>query len=322
MTEPDLNDFRLFVHVVNAGSFSAAARELGLPRSRVSRRIAALEDQLGVRLIQRSTRAFSVTDLGREFHRHAAAMLIEARAASAIIAREHHEPQGLVRVACPPSMIQFQVGPMISRFMAQYPRIELQLESTNRRVDILREGFDLAIRVRFPPLEDSDLVVRRLGADHQHLVAAPALLARARRDLGREITAADLPGLPSLAWDQYRLRHEWDLIDPDGNAVVVPHKPRLITQDMSALLDAAAAGAGICRLPAVVAQDRLLSGDVVDVLPGWHPRSGIIHAVFPTRRGLIPSVRALIEHLAACFARAIDRIERGGNPPRRQDDPA
>jgi DNA-binding transcriptional LysR family regulator len=310
MTTPDLNDFRLFVHVVDAGGFAAAARKLGMPRSRVSRRIAQLEEQLGVRLIHRSTRAFSVTDIGREFHRHATAMLVEADAASAVIAREHQEPQGLVRVACPSSLIQFQVGPMISRFLAQYPRIEVQLESTNRRVDILREGFDLAIRVRFPPLEDSDLVVRRLGADHQHLVAAPTLLDRARRELGRDILPADLPELPSLAWEPDRVKNEWQLIDPDGHLHAITHSPRFVTQDMSALLDATISGAGVARLPAVVAQDHLTRGEIVEVLPGWRPRSGIIHLVFPTRRGLIPSVRALIEHLADGFAKALARIEK------------
>lgn len=320
MTEPDLNDFRLFVHVVDEGGFSAAARVLGMPRSRVSRRIAQLEDQLGVRLIHRSTRAFSVTELGREFLRHASAMLIEAEAARAIIAREHQEPQGLVRIACPPSMIQFQVGPMISRFLAQYPKVEVHLESTNRRVDILREGFDLAIRVRFPPLEDSDLVVRRLGIDHQHLVACPALLARVQADLGRKLTPEDLAHLPSLAWDQYRTNHEWDLLGPEGREVTIAHKPRLITQDMSALLDAAASGAGVVRLPAVVAHNRLQSGDVVNVLPDWQPRPGIIHAVFPTQRGLIPSVRAALDHLAACFAEAIARIEKAAVMHHNQDN--
>ena len=204
---------------------------------------------------------------------------------------------------------------MISRFLAQYPRIEVQLESTNRRVDILREGFDLAIRVRFPPLEDSDLVVRRLGTDHQHLVAAPSLVDRARRDLGREILPKDLPHLPSLAWEPYRAKNEGALIDPQGLEHTITHNPRFVTQDMSSLLDATVSGAGVARLPAVVAQGHLMRGEIVEVLPGWRPRSGIIHLVFPTRRGLIPSVRALIEHLADGFAEALARIENGAGTP-------
>ena len=234
----DLNDLFFYVRVVEHGGFAPAARALGIPKSRLSRRIALLEERLGVRLIQRSTRAFSVTDLGREFHRHAAAMLIEARAASAIIAREHHEPQGLVRVACPPSMIQFQVGPMISRFMAQYPRIELQLESTNRRVDILREGFDLAIRVRFPPLEDSGLVMKLLGDSTQYLVASPALVQR----MGTPRTPQDLAQWPSLANGTPTERHAWSLVDAQGHHISVAHTPRLVTSDMFTLREAALAG--------------------------------------------------------------------------------
>lgn len=183
MPQADLNDFRLFVHVVDEGGFSAAAHKLKIPRSRISRRIARLEEQLDVRLIHCSTRAFAVTDIGREFHRHATAMMLEAEAeaATAIVAREHQEPQGLVRVACPSSMIQFQVSPMIARFLTRYPKVNIHPQSTNRRVNILREGFVLAIRVLFPALEDSDLVVRRLGSDHQHLVAAPRFLRQVEK---------------------------------------------------------------------------------------------------------------------------------------------
>lgn len=301
MRDLDLNDLRLFVRVVEAGGFSAAARDGGVPRSRLSRRIAALEEELGLRLIQRSTRAFAVSDIGREFYDHCKAMLVEAEAAVAVIERQHQEPQGQVRIACPPSMVQFQVGPMLARFMARHPKVSVRLESTNREVDILREGLDLAIRVRFPPLEDSDLVVRRLRPDHQHLVAAPGLLEDHRVRLGRAIGPDDLSALPSLAWDLHAAEHQWDIECPDGARRLVRHAPRLVTPDMAALVEAAAAGVGVCRLPEVVAHAALQSGRLVEVLPGWRPRSGIIHAVFPTRRGLIPSVRLLIDHLAAEF---------------------
>ncbi|ECI7685956.1 LysR family transcriptional regulator, partial [Salmonella enterica subsp. enterica] len=153
----DLNDLRYFAVVVEQGGFAAAARKLGLPRSRLSRRIGLLEESLGVRLIQRTTRQFAVTDLGRDFYRHCTAMMLEAEAAIDAVERMRAEPQGLVRLSCPASVIYFQVGPMIARLMARYPKLEVQMESTNRSVDVVREGFDLAIRVRFPPLEDSDL---------------------------------------------------------------------------------------------------------------------------------------------------------------------
>src|SRR3984957_884791 len=172
----DLNDLRFFAEVVEQNGFSAAARKLGMPRSRLSRRIGLLEENLGVRLVQRSTRSFAITEIGQEFYRHCAAMVVEAEAAQEAIQRVRAEPQGVVRVSCPSSLIYFRIGEMIERFMAKYPKVEVHLESTNRRVDVIREGFDMAIRVRFPPLDDSDLVIRKLAASPQRLVASPSVV--------------------------------------------------------------------------------------------------------------------------------------------------
>lgn len=304
---PDLNDYRLFAYVVDEGGFAAAGRRLDLPRSHVSRRIAGLEQRLGVRLIQRSTRSFAVTEIGRAFHRQCLAMLAEAEAASTLIQAQHAEPQGVVRLACPAALIQFQIGGMLARFLRDCPRVELHLDSTNRRVDVLREGFDLALRVRFPPLEDSDLVVRRFGSDGQHLVAAPELLARDGAQNGPLEHPHQLSRLPSMGWNTDSTVHFWDLDHRDGQRVQVPYAPRVITQDMAALAQAALAGVGVTQLPHMVTGPDLARGALVEVLPGWRPRSGIIHAVFPTRRGLLPSVRKLIDHLAAEYA----ALERG-----------
>ncbi len=138
----DLNDLRFFVDVIKQGGFAAAARKLGVPRSKLSRRIMQLEERLGVRLIQRSTRQFAVTDIGREYYRHCLAMTVEADAAQEVIDRTRSEPQGIVRISCPSSVIYFQLGEMIARFMAKHPKVEVLLESTNRRVDVIREGLD------------------------------------------------------------------------------------------------------------------------------------------------------------------------------------
>lgn len=317
MSLPDLNDFRLFAYVVDEGGFAAAGRKLGLPRSHVSRRIAGLEERLGVRLVQRSTRSFAVTEIGRAFHRQCQAMLAEAEAASTLIQSQHAEPQGLLRIACPSSLIQFQVGAMLTRFMHDCPKVDLQLESTNRRVDVLREGFDLAIRVRFPPLEDSDLIVRRFGSDGQHLVSAPALLAHDAAQNGPLTLPHEAARLPSLGWNPDSAHHAWELEHPDGPRVRVPYVPRLLTQDMTALSQAVLAGVGIAQLPHMVAGRWLASGEMVEVLPGWRPRSGIIHAVFPTRRGLLSSVRQLIDHLATEYA----SLERDITPPSGRNPP-
>lgn len=294
----DLNDLRFFAEVVEQNGFAAAARKLGMPRSRLSRRIGLLEDRLGVRLIQRSTRRFSVTESGREYYRHCAAMMVEAGAAQDAIDRMRAEPQGVVRMSCPSSMIYFQIGEMIALFMEQCPKVEVLLESTNRRVDVIREGFDLAIRVRFPPIEDSDLVVRKLADSPQRLVASPSVL----KGLPGPLLPADLSVLPSLAWDPAMLVHEWQLDGPNGATSIIRHRPRFVTEDMVALRLAALRGAGVCQFPTFVVADDIKAGRLVDLLPQWSPKAGIIHAVFPTRRGLLPSVRALLDFLAKKYA--------------------
>lgn len=297
MPLPDLNDFRLFAYVVEEKGLSAAGRRLGLPRSSISRRLADLEARLGVRLIQRSTRSFSVTDVGQTFYAHCRAMLTEAEAAADAVALQTNEPQGVIRIACPSSMIQYQLAHIVADFMIQYPKVSVILESTNRRVDVLREGFDLAIRVRFPPLEDSDLIVRQFGTDDQHLVCAPSCLPQ-----GHLSHPGQLTGLPSLSWDPEQSNHYWELCGPDGQHHRQFHQPRLMTQDMSALLDATLKGVGIARLPSVVALPRLRTAELVEVLPGWHPLSGIIHAVFPTRRSMMPAVRAFLDFCDGRFS--------------------
>lgn len=301
----DLNDLRFFVDVVEHNGFAAAARKLDIPRSRLSRRIGLLEESLGVRLIQRSTRQFVITEVGQEFYRHCLAMMVEAEAAQEAIARMRAEPQGIVRVSCPPSIIYFQVGAMIARFMAAHPKVQIHLEGTNRRVDVIREGFDLAIRVRFPPLDDGDLVIRKLADSNQRLVASPALLEGC---FSRPFVPADLATMPSLAWGPSQADHEWCLDGPDGSTAAIPHKPRLVTEDMVALRHATLDGIGVCQFPTMVVREDLEAGRLVDILPQWAPRAGIIHVAFPSRRGLLPSVRTLLDFLAAEYG-TLNRME-------------
>lgn len=294
----DLNDLYFFAQVVDHNGFASAARALGMPRSRLSRRIGLLEERLGVRLIQRSTRRFTVTDIGREYYRHCVAMLVEADAAQEAIDRARAEPQGIVRVSCPSSVLYFQVGEIVARFMAACPKVEVHLESTNRRVDVIREGFDIAIRVRFPPLEESELVMRMLAQSTQRLVASPALL----KGLSQPFVPADLSTLPSLAWGPPHQEHEWCLEGPNGATARIRYQARFITEDMVTLRLAALRGVGVVQMPMLVVQNDLAAGTLVDVLPEWAPRPGVIHAVFPSRRGLLPSVRELLDFLAAEYA--------------------
>jgi DNA-binding transcriptional LysR family regulator len=293
----DLNDLYYFVQVVDHGGFAPAGRALGMPKSKLSRRVALLEERLGVRLIQRSTRRFAVTELGQTYYTHARAMLVEAEAAEEAIRRAHAEPRGVVRMSCPVTLLEASVGTMLAAFLQAYPQVELHLDATNRRVDVVGEGLDLAIRVRPPPLEDSELQLRVLAERLQCLVASPALLAATNTPA----TPGELMRLPSMDLGLPQNQHIWDLHGPDDAHVAVHHQPRLITRSMSTLRDAALAGVGVVQLPKMVVADHLERGTLVHVLPGWAPRSEIIHAVYASRRGQLPSVRALIDFLAGRF---------------------
>lgn len=297
MALPDLNDFHYFVRVVEHGGFAPAGRALGIPKSKLSRRIGLLEERLGVRLLNRSTRRFSVTEIGQDFYEHCKAMLVEAEAAQEVIERNRSEPRGIVRVSCPVTLVETQVGRMIADFMVRHPQVEIHLEATNRAVDVVAEAIDIAIRVRPPPLEDSDLVLRVFSERAQRLVASPALLDAN----GAPSSPEDLARLPSLALGPPQQEHAWRLYDADGGSAIVRHRPRLVTGNMTALREAAVAGVGVVQLPGMVVIEQLARGELVAVLPGWQPRREIVHAVFPSRRGLLPSVRALLEHLAERF---------------------
>ena len=155
----DLNDLYYYVQVVDHGGFAPAGRALGMPKSKLSRRIALLEERLGTRLIQRSTRRFAVTEPGQTYYGHCKAMLVEAEAADEAIALTQAEPRGVVRMTCPVALLDTHVGDMVAAFMVAHPRVQIHLEETNRRVDVVGEGVDVAIRVRPPPIEDSELVL-------------------------------------------------------------------------------------------------------------------------------------------------------------------
>lgn len=290
----DLNDLYYFVKVVDHGGFTQAGLALNMPKSSLSRRISTLEARYQVRLLQRSTRHFSVTEAGQEFYERCVGVLLEVDAAREVMERERSEPEGIVRMSCPTALLGYRVAELVAQFMVEYPNVSVHLEATNRRVDVLAERLDLALRVRFPPLDDSGLFMRMLSGSPQRLVASPSLLERH----GVPGHPDALAGLPSLDWGPAR-QHAWQLVGPDGKEAEVPHRPRYVTDDMHALRVAAQAGVGIVQLPQRVADDALREGTLVDVLSGWQPRSAIIHAVFPSRRGLLPKVRVLIDYLAA-----------------------
>lgn len=299
---PDLNDLFYFAQVVDHQGFAPASRALGIPKSKLSRRVGVLEERLGTRLIQRSTRHFSVTEIGQSYYAHCKAMLVEADAAQQAIDLTRSEPQGIVRVTCPVALLHARIGAMIADFMAAYPKVTVHLEATNRRVDVIAERIDVAIRVRVPPLSDSDLVMRTLATRAWCLLASPALLA------GHPMPAvpADVAQLPTLDWGPPQATHSWRLQGPESASVEIRHTPRLVTDDMLALRLAALAGVGAVALPSMVVEDELKQGRLVMLVPDWRPKGGVIHAVYPSRRGLLPAVRALIDFLALRFEALVE----------------
>ncbi|WP_093416475.1 MULTISPECIES: LysR family transcriptional regulator [unclassified Pseudomonas] len=296
----DLNTLYYFTEVVEHGGFAAAGRALDMPKSKLSRRIAQLEERLGVRLIHRTSRHCSLTEIGQAYYQRCLAMRVEAESAAELIERNRSEPQGLVRISCPTALLNSWVGPMLTRYMLKYPLVELFIESTNRRVDLIHEGFDIALRVRFPPLENTDLVMKVLGNSTQALVGSPAFVER----LSSPASPADLSGLPSLQWGGAQREYQWELFGPQGASAVIRHHPRLVTDDLIALRTAVLEGLGIVHLPAVVIRQDLDAGRLVELVPGWAPKSGVVHVMFPSRRGLLPSVRSLIDFLGEEFSRS------------------
>lgn len=302
MNPPDLNDLYYFAQVVEHGGFASAGRALGIPKSKLSRRIAQLEERLSTKLLLRTTRSFGVTEAGRVYHMHCRAMLTEAEAAEESIALTHSEPRGVIRMTCPVALLSTRVGEMVAEFMARHPRVELHLEETNRKVDVVAEGIDLAIRVRPAPLEDSELHMRILSDRGQCLVASPDLLGQ----FGMPDAPAELSRLPSMDLGQPQDDHRWLLNGPDGIRAEVKHRPRYVTRSMLALRAAAVAGVGVVQLPRMMVSEQFDRGQLVQVLAGWTPRREIIHAVFASRRGQLPAVRLLIDFLVGQFDQLIE----------------
>ena len=282
-----------FTQVVDQGGFARAARALGIPRSRVSRHVMALESELNVRLINRSTRRFAVTDVGREVYQHARAMLTEADAAVDAVEFARAEPRGTLKVSCPVALAQTTLATVVPGFLSKYPAIKLQFYVSNRRVDVLGEGMDVALRVRTQPSGEDGLVMRSLGQFAEFLVASPRYL----RQAGPIAEPGQLSQYETLDYATEFERRPWELTGPNGARTQVEHSPRLICHDFPLLREAALAALGVARLPEVVVAEDLKRATLVRVLPEWSNPQGILQLVFPTRRGLLPAVRVFIDYL-------------------------
>jgi DNA-binding transcriptional LysR family regulator len=289
---PDLNEILVFARVVQSRSFTAAARDLQMPKSTVSRKVTDLEDRLGVRLLQRTTRTLGLTDEGRTYYDFCARIIGEVDEAEVAVGRLRGAPRGLLRVTTP---LNFAfMGAILADFAMKNPEVTLDVVSTDRRVGLVEEGFDVAVRAG--PLSDSTLIARPLATVRRIVVASPAYLKKR----GRPRQPADLSKHACLVFGSGEAPTTWRL-QKGATAVDVVVTPRLVINDFDALLDAALAGVGVSMLPVFRCLAPVRERRLEHLLKDWCSPSATIHAVYPTARLLSPKVKAFVDHLQEKF---------------------
>jgi DNA-binding transcriptional LysR family regulator len=306
----DLNDIFYFAQVVEHNGFTAASKALGVAKSLLSFRVARLEKSLGVRLIQRTTRRASVTELGRTYYEQCRLMLDAAAHAQEVIEEAQGAPRGCIHVACPVLFAQLLLGPVLVGFLQRYPEVQVDLDICRHQIDVVGGGYDIAFRVR-QVVKDSSLVVRSFGMDPQILVASPALLHRHGGTPKCPLELARVDSVGVFAADN---RHFWSLHDADDTQRQVEHHPKLVTDDLQVLYLAVTAGIGMAQMPSFVCQDAIADGRLVQLLPEWTLPPGNVHAVYPSRHGQVPAVRCFIDYVARMLPGALERAQQGLAP--------
>ena len=289
----DLDDFYCFALVVEHGGFSAAERATDIPKSKLSRRVYNLEEHLGVRLIQRSSRHFAVTEIGMNIYRHAQVMMNAAQAAHDLVDHLSIQPRGVIKVSLPVSIAQNEMTKILPQFLKMYPEIKVQLIVSNRRVDIINEGIDIALRVRSSLDDDPSLVLRKFEKIEQHLFASQAYL----NEFGDLKQPDDLSQHRILSMIDEHLDQHIVVHDENNHQRKVKVNPIVMGSDLMMLLHLARQNCGIALLPDSIVQDYVENGELVRVLPNWRAPHGILHAVYPSRRGVLPAVRVFIDYL-------------------------
>jgi DNA-binding transcriptional LysR family regulator len=289
----DLDDFYCFALVVEHGGFSAAERATDIPKSKLSRRVYNLEEHLGVRLIQRSSRHFAVTEIGMNVYRHAQVMMNAAQAAHDLVDHLSIQPRGVIKVSLPVSIAQNEIAKILPKFLKTYPEIKVQLIVSNRRVDIINEGIDVALRVRSNLDDDPNLVLRQFENIEQHLFSSQAYL----NEFGELKQPEDLSQHHILSMSDEHLDQYIVVHDDKNQQKKIKVNPMVMGSDLMMLAQLARQNCGIALLPDTIVQDYVQSGELVRVLPDWKAPHGIFHAVYPSRRGLLPAVRVFIDYL-------------------------
>ncbi|MCY1076406.1 LysR family transcriptional regulator [Archangium lansingense] len=284
----DLNELLVFAKVVQAGSFTAAARGLQMPKSTVSRKVSELEERVGAQLLQRTTRKLRLTEVGQAYYEHCARIVAEAEEAELAVTRMQAAPHGLLRVTAP---LTFSfLGPIVAEFLKRYPEVQLELVCTDRSVDLMEEGFDLAVRAG--RLVDSSLIARRLGNIERIVVAAPSCL----QERGVPKTPKDLEKHDCLVFGAGLKANVWTL--HSGNkSVDVSVRARVVVNEPDMLHALTLAGSGVALLPTLHYSEDLTTGRLRRILPDWNSSGAPVHAVYPSTRHHSPKVMAFVDFL-------------------------
>ncbi|SMF09804.1 DNA-binding transcriptional regulator, LysR family [Tistlia consotensis] len=288
----NVSEMEVFVRVVQAKSFSEAARSLGLSPSAVSKQIGRLEDRLGARLLNRTTRQLSLTEIGAAFHERAERIVNDIAEAERAVSHLHGAPRGQLKVNAPVAFGIDHLAPLLPGFMAENPEVSVDLSVNDRFVDLVEEGIDVALRIG--ELADSSLIARRLAANRRVVCAAPSYLERR----GTPASTADLKRHNCLVYTYRQQRRDWHFDGPGGHELVTVNGD-LETNNAQVLRMAALGGLGIVLLPLWLVGPDLTEGRLIEVLPQYHVPDSSIYAVWPAGRHLSPKVRAFVDHIAA-----------------------
>lgn len=289
-----LDAMNAFAKVVSTGSFAEAARRLGLTRSAVSKAMMELEQLLGARLLDRTTRRVTPTEAGRAYYERCVGILADVEETELQISRLHDEPRGVLRINAPMSFGIAYLGEAVADFMHTYPELRVELLLNDRLIDPLEEGVDITVRIG--TLADSSLIARRLAPAHLALVASPDYLAQH----GAPGSLADLPKHRCLAYGHLASAHKWQFID-GGEAISVSFTPTLCSNNGEVLRSAALAGNGITNLPTFIVGPDIAAGRLKMLLPDFPPASLGIYALFAPNRYLAAKTRVFIDFLASRF---------------------
>lgn len=287
------DDYYYFYLVVKHGGFSAASEASSITKSKLSRRILELESQYNVTLIQRSTRHFKVTPLGQELFDECTKIIQQVECAHNVLLKQKSEPQGMIKISCPSVMMRYQIRGLLNAFLQQYPKVQVEMELTSRRVDVLHDDIDLAIRTNFASNEDSSIVVRDVIKTTHCLVASPQLLQ------GRMLQSPiEIHEFPTIVLGTQKPHYQWHLHHIESQEdIIIPLQPRIKSNDLAGVYYSALDGLGIADLPYLTVEKDLKMGRLVHVLPEWCSNIGTLQLVYASRKGQRLVMEKLIEHL-------------------------